>query len=33
VPDFIAGPTKREAIDRGVQFINDIHKKYGWEWN
>jgi len=33
VPDRIAGPTKRETIDRGVQFIKETHKKYDWEWN
>lgn len=33
VPDFIAGPSRKEAVNRGVTFLKDVYKKYGWEWS
>jgi hypothetical protein len=33
VPDRIAGPSKMEAIQAGVDFLKDVYKKHGWEWH
>lgn len=33
MPDFVAGPSKMEAYNRGVGFLRGVYKKYGWEWN
>ena len=32
VPTSIAGPSKTEALNHGVDFLKGVYKKYGWEW-
>lgn len=30
VPDMIAGPTKAQALQEGVDFLKDVYREHGW---
>jgi len=32
LPDCIAGPSKRQALNKGVEFLSNVYGKYGWDW-